>query len=95
MIDIVPVPWSCTKSIGASATAAVCSKHAAVSCVAAGCDWSNESHAHRRTRCRYGSEPFRRCLDTHSIRRYGLIDFKSCLATLKSSSHGTVIGLEI
>ena len=49
MFDNELVPRSRTKTIGASAHAATCRKQAAVSCLAVGCDWSDDSHANVHT----------------------------------------------
>ena len=70
------VQRSYVKSIGADARAAACHKYAALSCLAAGCDWSDEGQESFAC-CKHGRElcrlPSRHYLNTLSIRCYGFI----------------------
>ena len=85
-VDNEPLQRSRANSIRANARATACRTHAAVSCLAASCDWSEECwagvlHAANTVSscldCRLDS------LDTLSIRRYGLIDFNTLFGNAK------------
>ena len=85
MFDNGSVPRSRAKSIGARARAAACRKHAAVSCLAVSCDWSDEGHADVCTRCTRGSQPCKQSSHTFNktICQYVLIAFNRLFINAK------------